>query len=127
MVLCSSRLLGNSAGFPSFQQPFWLSRFRWGTTAIGGARENLHLGQLKVPMYLHCFFFELVKVLRFIQLDGLDPHFSIWRFPEMGVPPNHPFLDGIFPSKPSIVGYPHHILWLVCGCFKPTSIAGRTG
>ena len=24
----------------------------------------------------------------------------IWRFPEMGVPPN-PFLDGIFPYKPS--------------------------
>ena len=24
-----------------------------------------------------------------------------------GVPPNHPFLDGIFPYKPSFLGYPH--------------------
>ena len=32
-----------------------------------------------------------------------------WRFPEIGVPPNHPFLDGIFPYKPSIWGYLH--LW----------------
>ena len=32
----------------------------------------------------------------------------IWWFPEMGVPPNHPFLDGIFPYKPtSYWGYPH--------------------
>ena len=23
----------------------------------------------------------------------------IWGFPEIGVPPNHPFLDGIFPNK----------------------------
>ena len=33
----------------------------------------------------------------------------IWMFPEIGVPPNPPFIDGIFPYKPSIVGYPH--LW----------------
>ena len=26
--------------------------------------------------------------------------FHIWRFPKMGVPPNHPFLDGIFHHKP---------------------------
>ena len=26
---------------------------------------------------------------------------SIWRFPKLGVPPDHPFLDGNFPSKPS--------------------------
>ena len=25
----------------------------------------------------------------------------------MGAPPNHPFVDGIFPYKPSILGYPH--------------------
>ena len=31
----------------------------------------------------------------------------IWRFPKMGAPPNHPFLDGIFHHKPSIFGYPH--------------------
>ena len=37
----------------------------------------------------------------------------IWRFPKMGVPlviiHLYPFLDGIFPHKLSIVGYPH--LW----------------
>ena len=26
---------------------------------------------------------------------------GIWRFPEIGVPPNHPFLDGIFAYKPT--------------------------
>ena len=31
---------------------------------------------------------------------------TIWRFPEIGVPPKHPFLDRIFPYKPSILGYP---------------------
>ena len=30
----------------------------------------------------------------------------IWRFPEIGVPSNHPFTDGIFPYKPSIWGIP---------------------
>jgi len=25
---------------------------------------------------------------------------TIWRFPKMGVPPNHPFLFGIFHYKP---------------------------
>ena len=41
-------------------------------------------------------------------------------FPEIGVPPNHPFLDGIFPYEPSIRGYPHlwkppyYILWVCC-------------
>ena len=34
---------------------------------------------------------------------------SIKRFPEMGVPPCHPFLDGYSILKPSISGYPH--LW----------------
>ena len=29
------------------------------------------------------------------------------RFPKIGVPPNHPFLDGIFHYKPTILGYPH--------------------
>ena len=32
-------------------------------------------------------------------------NYSIQRFPEIGVPPNHPFIDGIFHYKPS--GYPH--------------------
>ena len=36
----------------------------------------------------------------------------IWRFPKLRVPPNHPFLCGIFHDKPSSywgTGYPH--LW----------------
>ena len=32
---------------------------------------------------------------------------SIWRFPEIGVPPNHPFFFGISHSKSSIWGEPH--------------------
>ena len=31
---------------------------------------------------------------------------QIWGFPEIGVPPNHPFLDGIFPCKPTILDTP---------------------
>ena len=32
----------------------------------------------------------------------------IWWFPEIGVPPSHhPFLDGILPCKPFILGCPH--------------------
>ena len=31
-------------------------------------------------------------------------HKSTWWFPEMGVPPNHPFID---PYKPIILGYIH--------------------
>ena len=42
---------------------------------------------------------------------------AIWVFPEIGVPPNHPFLDRIFPDKPSsywgtpILGNPHIIIY----------------
>ena len=32
--------------------------------------------------------------------------FAIWIFPEIGVPPNHPNSNGIFPCKASILGYP---------------------
>ena len=31
----------------------------------------------------------------------------MWKFPKIGVPPNHPFIDRIFHYKPSILGYPH--------------------
>ena len=42
----------------------------------------------------------------------------IWRFVRIGLPPNYPFLDGIFHGKKtSILGY-HH-LW------KPPSVNGR--
>ena len=30
-----------------------------------------------------------------------------WRFPKIGVPRNHPFVDGIFHYKPSILGSSH--------------------
>ena len=26
---------------------------------------------------------------------------QIWRFPKIGIPPNHPFIDGMFHCKPS--------------------------
>ena len=32
--------------------------------------------------------------------------FKRW-FPKIGVPPNHPFIVGIFHYKPSTIGYPH--------------------
>ena len=32
---------------------------------------------------------------------------SIWRFPEIGLPPVIIHFNGIFPCKPSILGYPH--------------------
>ena len=32
---------------------------------------------------------------------------NIWWFPKIGVPPNHPFLDGIVHHEPSILGFPH--------------------
>ena len=44
----------------------------------------------------------------------------IWWFPEIGVPPNHPFLDGIFPNKnhpywgSPIYGTPHFMLRPTC-------------
>ena len=31
----------------------------------------------------------------------------IWGFPAMGVPLNHPFIDGIFPINHLFFGYPH--------------------
>ena len=64
---------------------------------------------------------DLGLVIRFLNFDchelshtctwqSKDGHakncLNIWWFPEIGVPPNHPFLDGIFPYKPTILGYP---------------------
>ena len=40
------------------------------------------------------------------RLLGLDIVIPKWRFPEMGLSPNHPFIDGIFHYKPSILGTP---------------------
>ena len=40
-------------------------------------------------------------LLRFCQDILPIPSFPRWAFPEIGVPPNHPFLDGIIPYKPS--------------------------
>ena len=48
-------------------------------------------------------------------------HHLVWGCPKMLVPPNHPFLDGIFPHKPSINGAapffgkpPYYILYAAC-------------
>ena len=40
---------------------------------------------------------------------------DIWRFPEMGVPPNHPFIDGFSIINPSFS-------ILVCPHFDETSM-----
>ena len=32
---------------------------------------------------------------------------TTWRFSEIGAPPNHPFIDGIFPYKPSSYWVPY--------------------
>ena len=50
--------------------------------------------QAEVPLMFHHFWCLSIKIQ------------AIWRFPEIGVPPNHPFLDGIFSYKPSILGHP---------------------
>ena len=34
---------------------------------------------------------------------------NMWWFPEIWVPPNHPYFSSMFPHTPSIFGYPH--LW----------------
>ena len=40
-------------------------------------------------------------------VGGRDAEIVIWGFPEIGVPPNHPNFNRIFPYKPSILGIPH--------------------
>ena len=47
------------------------------------------------------------------------------RFPKMGVPPNHPFLDGIFPYKPSILGVPPFMETTKEPCNIPFSCSTR--
>ena len=50
-----------------------------------------------------------ISIVRFILMSvtkwitkGQVFELLIWRFPEIGVPPSsHPFLDGIFPYKPT--------------------------
>ena len=58
----------------------------------------------------------------------------IWRFPKVGVPPNHPYSNGFSIINPSIWGYPH--LWtppycnMMSGCpswsqpFRPCGCCG---
>ena len=41
-----------------------------------------------------------------IQLPCSSPNNPTWRLPEMKVTPNHPLIDGVFPDKTSILGYP---------------------
>ena len=45
-----------------------------------------------------------------------------WGFPQMGVPPKHPFINGIFPYKPSINGVPPFMQTL-----KYPQISRKTG
>ena len=53
-----------------------------------------------------------------IYTDTSDMCIYIWGFPKIGVPLNHSFLDGMFHSKPSILGYPiygnPHIYIILC-------------
>ena len=49
--------------------------------------------------------FRLIQYLLQI-LFSISVFFIICGFPKMGVPPNHPLLDGIFHYKPSILGTP---------------------
>ena len=45
----------------------------------------------------------VVQPFGFVQsTQPVYAYIYIWWFPEIGVPPNHPFLDGIFPYKPSL-------------------------
>ena len=67
--------------------------------------------------FLKLWYFNYVMIWYFIYVQwiflDLTPRrirkwmVSIWKFPKMGVPPNHPFPDGIFPCRPSIWGIPH--------------------
>ena len=52
-----------------------------------------------------CYTYTWVRQMR---LNHNQPSI-IWWFPEIGVPQNHPFLDGIFPkiNHPAMKGYPH--------------------
>ena len=45
--------------------------------------------------------------LRMIISKSFSLYKAAWGNPEIGVPPNHPFIDGIFHYKQSICGYPH--------------------
>ena len=39
---------------------------------------------------------EAKKMIGFLRACPEKLYIIMWRFPEMGVPPNHPFIDGIF-------------------------------
>ena len=39
---------------------------------------------------------------------------TIWRCPKIEVPLNHPFDFRIFHYKPSILGYPYLVLYVIC-------------
>ena len=79
---------------------------------------STHHGAIIVYMHGQArdFLSSLVKYIYiytyvYIYISTIDPSFGvIWRFPEKGVPLNHPFIDGfsiINIYKPSILGYPH--------------------
>ena len=49
------------------------------------------------------------KMIGFLRACPEKLYIIMWRFPEMGVPPNHPFIDGIFHeiNHPAIKEYHH--------------------
>ena len=62
----------------------------------------------------------LLEVRALVQVDQHQRDLVIWRFP-MGIPPNHPLIDGIFHEPSSDQGVPP---WLrkppfVCQNFRP--------
>ena len=60
-----------------------------------------HLDKLHSSIHCHRKTNEWTKTSR---VRASAEVIDIWRFPEIGAPPNHLFLDGIFPHKPSILG-----------------------
>ena len=81
-------------------------------------KERLFFLYIELSIFLPYFFYKLTYFTLQV-LNGFWPISiekkeyvgilsPIWRFSEMGVPPNHPF-SLVFPYKPSILRYPH--LW----------------
>ena len=86
--------------------PNWLSYFSEGfkpPTSLYRCFVCMFTGVILVPIILFCF---LTCLSHHVQNVFWWLCKSIWWFPEIGVPPNHPFLDGIFHYKASFLGIP---------------------
>ena len=76
-------------------------QFTWGNLL----RTCWNSGTLLFPKQIHCS--TTCSIWLIICILFIDCSQSKWRFPEIGVPPNHP-LKWDFPwNKPSIFGVPH--------------------